>query len=159
MNIIRLIPFLPVLLLLLPANSGAAPMVLSSPTNQTQTHTHLNPSDLCPLMQIVDHELCAGAMHAKNASKLCALLQEYNASFCSGEKDTKPISYDAMSVRVLVQEFHNANKNNKDIHKICPIINFIEQELCTSSFRVRVLRFDPKELCPLLNLTYTEFCE
>jgi hypothetical protein len=47
----------------------------------------------------------------------------------------------------------------KDIRKVCPIINFIEQELCTSRNAEIKVRFDPKELCPLLNLTYTEVCE
>ena len=164
MNISRLMPFLSLLLL-----SNAA-LIFPS-------HPHLNPSDLCPLIQIVEHELCINtqvlehsAMHANNVSDLCALLHNYNTSFCSSEKEkfvTKPISYDAMSVRVLEHEFHNAisvheDKDKdmvKDIRKICPIINFIEQELCTSRNAEIKVRFDPKELCPLLNLTYTEVCE
>ena len=164
MNISRLMPFLTLLLL-----SNAA-LIFPS-------HPHLNPSDLCPLIQIVEHELCINtqvlehsAMHANNVSDLCALLHNYNTSFCAGEKEkfvTKPISYDAMSVRVLEHEFHNAisvheDKDKdmvKDIRKICPIINFIEQELCTSRNAEIKVRFDPKELCPLLNLTYTEVCE
>jgi hypothetical protein len=166
MNISRLMPFLSLLLL-----SNAA-LIFPS-------HPHLNPSDLCPLIQIVEHELCINtqvlehsAMHANNVSDLCALLHNYNTSFCAGEKEkfvTKPISYDAMSVRVLEHEFHNAisvhedkDKDKdmvKDIRKICPIINFIEQELCTSRNAEIKVRFDPKELCPLLNLTYTEVCE
>ena len=166
MNISRLMPFLSLMLL-----SNAALIFPSQP--------HLNPSDLCPLIQIVEHELCINtqvlehsAMHANNVSDLCALLHNYNTSFCAGEKEkfvTKPISYDAMSVRVLEHEFHNAisvhedkDKDKdmvKDIRKICPIINFIEQELCTSRNAEIKVRFDPKELCPLLNLTYTEVCE
>jgi hypothetical protein len=134
---------------------------------------HLNPSDLCPLVKIVEHELCVNqhsatlhATNANNASDLCVLLHNYNTSFCSGGKgqldtNTKPISYDVMSVRVLEHEFHAANRVHevKDIHQVCPIINFIEQELCTSRNEELQIRFDPKELCPLLNLTYTEFCE
>jgi hypothetical protein len=164
MNISRIMPFLSLLLL-----SNAA-LIFPS-------HPHLNPSDLCPLIQIVEHELCINtqvlehsAMHANNVSDLCALLHNYNTSFCAGEKEkfvTKPISYDAMSVRVLEHEFHNAisvhedkdKDKDKDIRKVCPIINFIEQELCTSRNAEIKVRFDPKELCPLLNLTYTEVCE
>ena len=169
MNLSPLMPFLS-LLLLLPATSSAVIVIPKS---------HLNPSDLCPLIQIVEHELCINtqvlehsAMHANNVSDLCALLRNYNTTFCAGEKEkfvTKPISYDAMSVRVLEHEFHNAisvhedkDKDKymvKDIRKICPIINFIEQELCTSRNAEIKVRFDPKELCPLLNLTYTEVCE
>ena len=154
MNLSPLMPFLS-LLLLLPATSNAALIFPSQP--------HFNPSDLCPLIQIVEHELCVNqhphsAMHANNVSDLCVLLHNYI---------TKPISYDAMSVRVLEHEFHNAisvheDKDKymvKDIRKICPIINFIEQELCTSRNAEIKIRFDPKELCPLLNLTYTEVCE
>jgi len=159
-------PFLS-LLLLLPAASDAA---LVLPRQQP----NLNPSDLCPLVQIVEHELCIHAHalehdkqhHNANASKLCVLLQEYNTSFCSGEKNkekfvTKPISYDIMSVRILEHECNNHSQHlhNKDIHKVCPIINFIEQELCASRNEEIKVHFDPKELCPLLNLTYTEICE
>ena len=46
-----------------------------------------------------------------------------------------------------------------DVHKLCPVINFIEQELCTSRNEEIKVQFDPKQLCPLLNLTYTEICE
>jgi hypothetical protein len=154
MNISRLMPFLS-LMLLLPASSSAA---LVFPRNQQPT---LNPSELCPLVQIVEHELCANhTLH-----DLGGLLHNYDTAFCSGEKEkekenfvTKPISYDVMSVRVLEHEYNN---HVKDIRRVCPIINFIEQELCTShnkELHARV-RFDPKELCPLLNLTYTEICE
>ena len=172
MNFSRLLPFLP-LLMLLPATSSAAIVIPKS---------HLNPSELCPLVQIVEHELCVNqnqhsAMHVNNVSDLCALLQKYNTSFCSGKKEkfvTKPISYDVMSIRVLENEYNNHGQqqqqhqhsgkhglylHNKDIHKVCPIINFIEQELCTSRNEEIKVRFDPKELCPLLNLTYTEICE
>jgi hypothetical protein len=161
MNISRLLSFLP-LLLLLPATSSAAIVIPNS---------HLNPSDLCPLIQIVEHELCINtqvlehsAMHVNNVSDLCVLLHNYNTSFCAGGKEqqfaTKPISDDAMSVRVLEHEFHNASEHElKDRHQVCPIINFIEQELCTSRNEDIKVRFDPRELCPLLNLTYTEFCE
>lgn len=154
----RIVPFLPLLMLI----SNAAVVFPAQP--------RLNPSDLCPLVKIVEHELCVNqhseTLHANNASDLCALLHNYNTSFCSGEKEkfvTKPISYDAMSVRVLEHEFHAASDHDhdhvKDIHQVCPIINFIEQELCASRNEEIQDRFDPKELCPLLNLTYTEFCE
>jgi hypothetical protein len=183
MNISRLMPFLS-LLLLLPATSSAALVIPKS---------HLNPSDLCPLIQIVEHDLCINAHehplepHNANASDLCVLLHNYNTSFCSGEKNkeqfvTKPISYDVMSVRILEHEYNNHSQHHdhehkhevkhvqehehervdndvKDIHKVCPIINFIEQELCTSRNEEIKVQFDPKELCPLLNLTYTEICE
>jgi hypothetical protein len=166
MNFSRLLPFLP-LLMLLPATSSAAIVIPKS---------HLNPSELCPLVHIVELELCVNkpqhsAMHANNASGLCALLHNYNTSFCSGEKEKldtntntntnpKPISYDVMSIRVLEQEYsHRGHHEVQDIHKVCPIINFIEQELCTSRNEEIKLQFDPKELCSLLNLTYTEFCE
>ena len=161
MNFSRLLPFLP-LLMLLPATSSAAIVIPKS-------KSHLNPSELCPLVHIVEHELCVNqnhhsAMHANNVSDLCALLHNYNTSFCSGEKEkldnTNSISYDVMSIRVLEQEYiHSVHHEVKDIHKVCPIINFIEQELCTSRNEEIKVRFDPKELCPLLNLTYTEFCE
>ena len=168
MNISRLLPFLS-LLLLVPATSDAA-LIIPKPKS------HLNPSELCPLVQIVEHELCINPHKADDASKLCALLQKYNTSFCSGEKEkfvTKPISYDVMSVRILENEYNNHSQHepehphlgkhglylhNKDIHQVCPIINFIEQELCTSRNEEIKVRFDPKELCPLLNLTYTELC-
>ena len=148
MNISRLIPFLPVLLLLLPATSGAAPMVPY--TNQTG----LNPSDLCPLVQIVEHELCDNAAH----TDLCVLLHNYNTSFCSKDlaEHHAPLSNAVLSVRTLEHEFLN-NKGN-DIHKLCPILNFIDQELCTSRSHVTEFQFYPKQLCPLLNITYEELC-
>ena len=150
MNISRFMPFLSLLLL-----SNAALIFPSQP--------HLNPSDLCPLVDILDHELCSDA--SSPVKPLCTLLQKYNASFCSTH-DAPPhasMSNDALSVRVLHNEYYanaNANKNQtnanpNDIHKVCPIINFIEQELCSPAVE---FEFDPKELCPLLNLTYTEFC-
>ncbi len=151
MNISRLIPFLPVLLLLLPETSGAAPIVPS--TNQTR----LSPSDLCPLVQIVEHELCDKAAH----TDLCVLLHNYNTSFCSKNENVEvvthaPLSNAVLSVRTLEHEFLN-NKGN-DIHKLCPILNFIDQELCTSRSHVTEFQFYPKQLCPLLNITYQELC-
>ena len=184
MNISRLMPFLS-LLLLLPATSDA---VLVIPHQQP----NLKPGDLCPLIKIVEHELCVSShptmhlnehhehhehhdqynSHSKTGSQLCVLLQEYNTTFCAKDKEkfvTKPISYDVMSVHVLEHEFHNASEHAhqahvqahdvKDIHKVCPIINFIEQELCTSRNEEIKVQFDQKQLCPLLNLTYTEICE
>jgi hypothetical protein len=147
MNISRLLPFLP-LLLLLPATSGAAPIVPS--TNQTG----LNPSDLCPLVQIVEHELCDNAAH-NNFTDLCVLLQNYNTSFCSKDIAHAPLSNAVLSVRTLEHEFLN---KVKDIHHLCPILNFIDQELCTSRSHVIEFQFYPKQLCPLLNFTYTELC-
>jgi hypothetical protein len=164
MNVVSFIP-----LLLLFSNVTAAVPV-------TMVH-HLNPSDLCPLIDIVDHELCNEHMsiHGHNVSspvqELCSLLQKYNASFCSSHDEhhhDKMMSNDAMSVRVLYNEYYDENQTNEahkaheahdihDVHKICPIINFIEEELCSSDVAVEV-KFDPKELCPLLNLTYTEIC-
>jgi hypothetical protein len=156
MNISRLIPFLPVLLLLLPAPSGAAPPMVPS-TNQTR----LSPSDLCPLVQIVEHELCDNAAH-NNFTDLCVLLHNYNTSFCSKNENVEvityaPLSNAALSVRTLEHEFLNNNKSN-DIHKLCPILNFIDQELCTSRSHVTEFQFYPKQLCPLLNITYEELC-
>ena len=153
MNISRLIPFLPVLLLLLPATSGAAPIVPS--TNQTG----LNPSDLCPLVQIVEHELCDNVNAHNNFTDLCVLLHNYNTSFCSKDLTVHhaPLSNAGLSVRTLEHEFLN-NKGN-DIHKLCPILNFIDQELCTSLHHPHVdFQFYPKQLCPLLNITYQELC-
>ena len=151
MNISRLIPFLPVLLLLLPATSGAAPIVPS--TNQTG----LNPSDLCPLVQIVEHELCDNAAH----TDLCVLLHNYNTSFCSKDlaEHHATLRNAVLSVRTLEHEFLNNNKGN-DIHKLCPILNFIDQELCTSLHHHPHVDFQfyPKQLCPLLNITYEELC-
>jgi hypothetical protein len=174
MNISRLLPFLS-LLMLLPATSSADTLLPHEQTN-------LKPGDLCPLINIVEHELCVSVEHAnqsheyehehidlKNASGLCVLLQDYNASFCSSDKFiTKPMSLDVMSIHVLENEYNNhslheeheehAHEEN-EIHNVCPIINFIEQELCTSRNEELKVHFDPKQLCLLLNLTYTEICE
>ena len=152
MNVSRLFPFLP-LLMLLPAASWA----IAS-----------NPSELCPLVHIVEHELCDNTAPQPNGSpipELCVLLQKYNASFCSSANAThEGMSDDAMSVRILQNEFyanksnhaHNDIDNDIDIHKLCPILNFMEQELCSP--RKEPEEFDPKQLCPLLNLTYIELC-
>jgi len=150
MNISRLLPFLP-LLLLLPAPSGAAPLIPST----NQTGLTLSPSDLCPLVQIVEHELCNNNAH-NNFSDLCVLLQKYNTSFCSQKAQViEPLSNAVLSVRTLEHEFLN---KVKDIHELCPILNLIDQELCTSRSHVIDFQFYPKELCPLLNITYEELC-
>jgi len=154
MNFSRLLPLLP-LLLLLPATSCAAPLIPSD------THAGLNPTDLCPLVQIVEHDLCDNAAH-NNFTDLCVLLQNYNTSFCSKKVQViEPLSNAVLSIRTLENEFLNANAKDNDIHKLCPILNFIDQELCTS-LHARVdpvdFQFYPKELCPLLNITYTELC-
>ena len=178
MNISRLLPFLP-LLMLLPAASNAA-LVFPSPN-----HPQLNPSELCPLVRIVEHELCAPSQthsqshsqthshsqshsqthsqsQSPNATDLCVMLHNYNASFCSKKAhltEHSPLSDDAMSVRILAKEFHDKKAQEQTNDKVCPILNFIEQELCTSRNEEIKVHFDPKQLCPLLNLTYTEFCE
>ena len=158
MNISRILPFLP-LLLLLPATSSAVIRIPSS---------HLNPSDLCPLVQIVEHELCNNHVtnaNAKNLSDLCVLLHNYNASFCSkSHVPSNSHSDDVLSIRILENEFkeEEGEHDTKDTHKIrkvCPIINFIEEELCTSRTNPADFQFYPKQLCPLLNFTYTELCE
>ena len=157
MQLSRFLPFLP-LLLLLPATSSTVLMMPS--TNQT----HLNPSDLCPLVQIVEHELCGNHVaNAKNFSDLCLLLQNYNASFCSKAHAPSPShSDDILSIRILENEFNEAHDNEshkiQDIRKVCPILNFIEQELCTSRTNPADFQFYPKQLCPLLNFTYIELC-
>ena len=156
MNISRLLTFLP-LLMLLPATSVAAPLIPSM--NQPS----LNPSDLCPLVQIVEHKLCDNSAH-NNFTDLCVLLQKYNTSFCSKDLDAHhaPLSNAVLSIRTLEHEFHkdNNNTNDNDMRKLCPVIYFIEQELCTSLHAPNPVdfQFDPKELCPLLNITYTELC-
>jgi hypothetical protein len=155
MNISRILSFLP-LLLLLPATSSA---VIRIPSSQ------LNPSDLCPLVQIVEHELCVNPVaNAKNLSDLCVLLHNYNASFCSNSNaPSHSHSDDVLSIRILENEFkeeeEHDTKDTRKIRKVCPIINFIEQELCTSRTNPADFQFYPKQLCPLLNLTYTELCE
>ena len=154
MNFSRLLPLLP-LLMLLPATSGAAPIVPS--TNQTG----LNPSDLCPLAHIVEHELCDNVNAHNNFTDLCVLLQNYNTSFCSQKAQViEPLSDAVLSVRTLEHEFLNANAKSNDIHKLCPILNFIDQELCASLHHHPHVDFQfyPKQLCPLLNFTYTELC-
>ena len=151
MNISRLLPFLP-LLMLLPAASGAAPLIPSA--NQTG----LNPGELCPLVLIVEQELCDNVAH-NNFTDLCVLLHNYNTSFCSKKVQViEPLSDAALSIRTLENEFLNAKV--KDIHDLCPILNFIDQELCTSRSHVTHTEFQfyPKQLCPLLNITYEELC-
>ena len=174
--------FLP-LLMLLTATSSAfflpIPVVKPHPVH-IRHNVAFHPSELCPLIHIVEHELCndAALKHAQpNGSaspvpELCALLQQYNTSFCSNvdKMEEEGMSNDDMSVIVLQKEFHEkAEHPVQDIHKLCPILNFINQELCSSRNQphphsaqdeVKVgFDFDPKQLCPLLNLTYTEFCQ
>ena len=138
MNFSRLLPFLPLLLLTAGAPIPSATM--------NQSNSRLNPSDLCPLVQIVEHELCG---NAKNFTDLCVLLQNYNASFCSNAAE--PLSNNVLSLeKEFIKEHHN-------IHDLCPILNFIDEELCASRAHVG-FQFYPKQLCPLLNITYTELC-
>ena len=143
MNASRLLPLL--MLMLIPSSAASQPS--------------LNPRDLCPLVQIVDRELCFA--RASKSSDLCVLLHNFNASFCSDPVVMDdPLSY----ANLLEKEFLNAN----DIHKLCPILNFINQELCTSLHAPHAphalnpnpmdFQFYPKELCPLLNITYEELC-
>ena len=156
MNISRLLSFLP-LLMLLPAASGATllPAAPMHHANVVAHVAHIVPSDLCPLVQIVEHELCDTAHSLHNASKLsdlCVLLQNYNASFCSKHEAPSHSSNDVLSILTLKNEFLN-----HDIHDVCPILNFIDQELCTSRLKEE-FQFYPKQLCPLLNFTYDELC-
>jgi hypothetical protein len=169
MNISRLLSFLP-LLMLLPAASGTT--FLPVPPANHVPHVphvphvaHIVPSDLCPLVQIVEHELCdtASLHNASKLSDLCVLLQNYNASFCSKhEAAPSHSSNDVLSILTLKNEFlHAANghahAHAHDIHDVCPILNFIDQELCTSHLKEE-FQFYPKQLCPLLNFTYAELC-
>ena len=120
MNISRLLPFLS-LLVLLPATSDAAIMIPRQQPN-------LKPDDLCPLINIVEHELCISQEahaylhehphnneHLYDFKDLCVLLQEYNTTICSSKKErfvTKPINYDVMSIDILKHEFHNMRKHH-----------------------------------------------
>ena len=154
MNISRLLPFLP-LLMLLPAASGLP----VAPANHVAHVAHIVPSDLCPLVQIGEHEVCdtASLHNASKLSDLCVLLQNYNASFCS-KHEAPSHSDDVLSILTLKNEFlHAANghahDHAHDIHDVCPILNFIDRELCTSHLKEE-FQFYPKQLCPLLNFTY-----
>jgi len=161
MNISRLLPFLP-LLMLLPAASGL-PVAPANHVAHVAHVAHIVPSDLCPLVQIVEHEVCdtASLHNASKLSDLCVLLQNYNASFCS-KHEAPSHSDDVLSILTLKNEFlHAANghahDHAHDIHDVCPILNFIDQELCTSHLKEE-FQFYPKQLCPLLNFTYEELC-
>jgi hypothetical protein len=134
MNFSRLIPLL---MLLLPAVSG---IPLSA----------VPPSELCPLVQILEHELCANndANHNNpNAPihDMCVLLHIYNATFCTkpAHHRVDPLSDAGLSVRTLEHEFINAKVKN-----ICHIIQFMNQTMCASS--------RTNELCPLLTFAHTE---
>jgi hypothetical protein len=142
MNISRILPFLP-LLMLLPAVSGIPLSVFP------QQQPHMNPSELCPLVQIVEHELCANHTHTaafESASlhDLCVLLQVYNASFCSNSAHhSEPMSNAGLSVRTLENEFLSAR-----VKGICPILHFMDQALCATRTHER--------LCHLLTVARTE---
>lgn len=162
MSISKLLMVLPFLLLPATAILPIVPEhhnVHNAPVKES--NITIQPSDLCPLIQIVEHELCNTHAHAHNASPLsdlCVLLQSYNESFCSKHaNDVKPYTNAALSVRTLENEFKHNDNHTHNIHDLCPIINFIDQELCASHNHPQ-FEFDPKQLCPLLNLTYTELC-
>jgi hypothetical protein len=162
MNISRLLSFLP-LLMLLPAASGTT-FLPAAPANHVPHVVHIVPSDLCPLVQIVEHELCdtASLHNASNLSDLCVLLQNYNASFCSKHEAPSHSSNDVLSILTLKNEFRHAANGHAhdhahDIHDVCPILNFIDRELCTSHLKEE-FQFYPKQMCPLLNFTYAELC-
>ena len=134
MNFSRLIPLL---MLLLPAVSG---IPLSA----------VPPSELCPLVQILEHELCANndANHNNTNAPIhdmCVLLHIYNATFCTNPAHHRvdPLSDAGLSVRTLEHEFINAKVKN-----ICHIIQFMHQTMCGAS--------RTNELCPLLTFAHTE---
>jgi hypothetical protein len=134
MNFSRLIPLL---MLLLPAVSG---IPLSA----------VPPSELCPLVQILEHELCANndANHNNTNAPIhdmCVLLHIYNATFCTNPAHHRvdPLSDAGLSVRTLEHEFINAKDKN-----ICHIIQFMHQTMCGAS--------RTNELCPLLTFAHTE---
>jgi len=134
MNFSRLIPLL---MLLLPVVSG---IPLSA----------VPPSELCPLVQILEHELCANndANHNNTNAPIhdmCVLLHIYNATFCTNPAHHRvdPLSDAGLSVRTLEHEFINAKDKN-----ICHILQFMHQTMCGAS--------RTNELCPLLTFAHTE---
>lgn len=142
MNFSRLIPLL---MLLMPAVSG---IPLSA----------VPPSELCPLVQILEHELCANTNTNPNTNPnpnttgpdapihdMCVLLHIYNVTFCANPAHhrTDPLSDAGLSVRTLEHEFINAKDKN-----ICHILHFMNQTMCGAS--------RTNELCPLLTIAHAE---
>lgn len=136
MNFSRLIPLL---MLLLPAVSG---IPLSA----------VPPSELCPLVQILEHELCPNTNPNTNTTgpdapihDMCVLLHIYNVTFCANPAHHRadPLSDAGLSVRTLEHEFINAKDKN-----ICHILHFMNQTMCGAS--------RTNELCPLLTFVHTE---
>ena len=58
---------------------------------------------------------------------------------------------------------HSNKENSKiDIHEVCPLLQFIDSELCNVTTLNHVVtehnKFDPKQLCPLVEFLNSTLC-
>ena len=118
------------------------------------SHTY-SPHALCDAIQALEHDICsdvdlavAGNAHNKPLALLCDALSELNSTLCAEGESFKSIP----------------------VQKICPLLEFIDTELCPNSTNTGTPtlilahaqpvsnHINPTEFCPIIKLFDEELC-
>lgn len=119
------------------------------------SHTY-SPHALCDAIQALEHDICsdadlavAGNAHNNPLALLCDALSELNSTLCAGGDSFKSIP----------------------VQKICPLLEFIDTELCPNSTNTGgsaatdshtptliLAHINPAEFCPIIKLFDEEIC-
>lgn len=118
------------------------------------SHTY-GPHALCDAIQALEHDICsdvvlavAGNAHNKPLALLCDALSELNSTLCAEGESFKSIP----------------------VQKICPLLEFIDTELCPNSTNTGIPtlilahaypvsnHINPAEFCPIIKLFDEEIC-
>jgi len=144
-----------------PASDAIIVPLVSNVSNASHTYS---PHALCDAIQALEHDICsdadlavAGNAHNNPLALLCDALSELNSTLCAGGESFKSIP----------------------VQKICPLLEFIDTELCPNSTTTTggsaatdshtptlILthaqpvsnHINPTEFCPIIKLFDEEIC-
>lgn len=135
-----------------PASDAVIVPLVSHVSNAYHTYS---PHALCDAIQALEHDICsdvdlavAGNAHNKPLALLCDALSELNSTLCAEGESFKSIP----------------------VQKICPLLEFIDTELCPNSTNTGIPtlilahaqpvsnHINPTEFCPIIKLFDEEIC-
>jgi hypothetical protein len=125
--------------------SDAVIVPLVSFSDTSSSNSAYNPHALCDAIQALEHDICT---HNKPLALLCDALSELNSTLCAEGESFKSIP----------------------VQKICPLLEFIDTELCPNSTNTGIPtlilahaqpvsnHINPTEFCPIIKLFDEEIC-
>ena len=138
-----------------PASDAVIVPLVSFSDTSSSNSAYSTPHALCDAIQALEHDICsdvdlavAGNAHNKPLALLCDALSELNSTLCAEGESFKSIP----------------------VQKICPLLEFIDTELCPNSTNTGIPtlilahaqpvsnHINPTEFCPIIKLFDEEIC-